>query len=122
MPSTQLDDTVILDSVKRPLGIPAEVTEFDIDITMHVNSAFFSLNQLGIGPETPFYIDSTTTWSSFETSIPKHVVLDYVFLKTKMVFDPPTSSSVVEAYNDRISELEFRMNVAVDTGGYSDSV
>ena len=111
-----IPDTILSD-VKRMLGIQLEVDEFDIDITSHVNSAFFTLNQLGIGPNTPFIMDSTTEWSSFETIVPKSIVLDYLYLKTKLVFDPPTASNILEAYKDRVSELEFRMNIMVDNGG-----
>ncbi len=110
-------DGIILDNVKRMLGIQSEVNEFDIDIISHVNGAFFILNQLGIGPSTPFTIDADTTWSSLDTIIPKNVVLDYLYLKTKLVFDPPTASNILEAYKDRISELEFRMSIMVDDGG-----
>ena len=110
-------DNSILQDVKRMLGIQPEVDEFNIDIISHVNGAFFTLNQLGIGPNTPFSIDDTTTWSSFETCVPKDVVLDYLYMKTKLVFDPPAASNVFEAYKDRISELEFRMNIMVDNGG-----
>ncbi len=108
---------IILNDVKRMLGIQPEVDEVDIDFTSHVNSAFFTLNQLGIGPDIPFIIDNTTEWSAFETSIPKKVVLDYLYLKTKLVFDPPAASNIFEAYKNRIAELEFRMNVMVDNGG-----
>lgn len=108
---------LILSDVKRMLGIEATTTEFDIDVCSHVNSAFFILFELGVGPSTPFYIDATTEWSAFETSVPKQVVLDYIYLKTRLVFDPPTSSQVMDAYKDRISELEFRMNILVDNGG-----
>ena len=107
----------ILSDVKRKLGIQIEVNEFDLDITSHTNSAFFALNQLGVGPGTPFVIDTTTEWSSFETAVPKNVVLDYLYLKTKLVFDPPAASNVFEAYKDRIAELEFRMSIMVDNGG-----
>lgn len=107
----------ILSDVKRMLGIQPEVDEFNIDVTSHINGAFFTLNQLGIGPSTPFVIDATTEWSSFETIVPKNVVLDYLYLKTKLVFDPPTASNIFEAYKDRINELEFRMNIMVDNGG-----
>jgi len=112
-----MDDERILIQVKKMLEIEDDVSEFDTDITAHINSAFFSLYQLGIGPSSPFYIDNTTTWSSFETSIPKTLILDYVYLKTKLVFDPPASSTVGEAYKERIAELEFRMNIYVDNGG-----
>lgn len=107
----------ILSDVKRMLGIQPEVDEFNLDVTSHVNGAFFTLNQLGVGPTIPFVIDATTEWSSFDTIIPKNVVLDYLYLKTKLVFDPPTASNVYEAYKDRIAELEFRMSIMVDNGG-----
>lgn len=107
----------ILSDIKRMLGIQPEVDEFNIDVTSHINGAFLALNQLGIGPSTPFVIDATTEWPSFETIIPKNVVLDYLYLKTKLVFDPPTASNIYEAYKDRIAELEFRMNIMVDNGG-----
>ena len=111
------DDDIILTEVKRMLEIEQETTEFDIDIISHVNSAFFSLSEIGVGPAIPFYIDSFTTWDEFKTSIPKSIILDYLYLKTKMVFDPPTSSSVIDAFKERLSELEFRMNIYTDNGG-----
>lgn len=111
------DTDIILDEVKQMLSIESSVTEFDIDITSHVNSAFFTLFELGIGPSTPFYITTATTWETFETIVPKQVILDYLFLKTKLIFDPPTSSPLIEAMKDRISELEFRMNIYTDNGG-----
>jgi hypothetical protein len=110
------DDDIILDDVKQRLEIEQDTTEFDIDVLSDVNSAFFSLYQLGIGPATPFYIDKTTTWGSFTTKIPKSLILEYLYLKTKIVFDPPIMSVVMDAYNNRLSELEFRMNVEVDNG------
>lgn len=115
--NTSINSDTILSDVKRMLGIQPEVNEFDLDVTSHINGIFFTLNQLGVGPDIPFIIDATTTWSSFETVIPKNVVLDYLYLKTKMVFDPPAASNVSEAYKDRIAELEFRMNIMVDNGG-----
>ena len=111
------DSDPILADVKRMLEIETTTTEFDIDVASHVNAAFFSLFELGIGPSTPFYIDTTTIWESFETRVPKSIILDYLYLKTKIVFDPPSSSSVIKAFKDRIAELEFRMNIYTDNGG-----
>jgi hypothetical protein len=114
-----MDDTnKILDDVKKMLSIDTELEEFNIDILSHVNSAFMTLYQLGIGPQDDiFQIDKNTTWGELETSVPKGIILDYLYLKTNVIFDPPASGSVMEAYKDRISELEFRMNVLVDSGG-----
>jgi len=108
---------VILVDIKKMLGIEESVSEFDVDILSSVNSAFFVLYQLGIGLEDPIVIDQYTRWGDFETTAPKNVMRDYVYLKVKMVFDPPSSSFVAEAMKDRISELEFRLNIHVDNGG-----
>jgi hypothetical protein len=107
----------ILTDIKQMFGIQNTVTEFDIDVTSGINTAFFTLNQLGVGPETPFMADEDTIWSDFTTQIPKTLIRSYVHLKTKMVFDPPAASNILEAYKDRIAELEFRMSVVVDNGG-----
>ena len=112
-----MSTSTILSDVKQMLGIQSLIHEFDLDIISHINNAFFVLNQLGIGPDTPFNIDNTTPWSSFESIVPKDVILDYLYLKTKIVFDPPASTNIFEAYRDRISELEFRMNIMVDNSG-----
>ena len=109
--------STILDDVKKELNIGPDVHEFDLDIRSHINGAFFALYQIGVGPSRPFRIDNSTIWTDYETSIPYDVILDYLHLKVALVFDPPSSNSVVDAYKDRISELEFRMNVEVDDGG-----
>lgn len=110
----------ILNSVKKMLGITEEYTHFDADIIMHINSVFSILTQLGVGPDTGFMIeDDSTNWGDYipeETgSALLSMVRTYMFMKVKMMFDPPLSSSVADAYNRQISELEWRLNVAVET-------
>lgn len=112
-----MDEDIILTEVKRMLGIQPEVDEFNIDVISHINGAFFTLNQLGIGPDEPFSIDADTSWYDFDTIVPHDVLRDYLYLKTKLVFDPPAASNIYEAYKDRIAELEFRMSIMVDNGG-----
>ena len=106
----------ILTSIKKLLGIAEEYTHFDSDITMHINSVLMILNQMGVGPEEGFFIeDASATWEEFISDITKiQAVKSYVHLKVKLLFDPPISSAVMEATNRLISELEFRLNVAVD--------
>ena len=111
------DVATILSDIKKMLNIQPEVKEFDIDVISHINGAFITLYQLGVGPSYPFSIDKKTIWDSFETTVPQNVIRDYLYLKTKLVFDPPVASNVFEAYKERISELEFRMSIMVDNGG-----
>lgn len=107
----------ILTSVKKLLGIVEEYEHFDSDIIMHINSALFTLKQLGVGPSEGFTIsDKTAVWTDFISDIEKmEAVKSYVYLKVKLVFDPPVSSAVMEAIKNQISEYEWRLNVEVET-------
>lgn len=106
----------ILNSVKKNLGITEDYTPFDPDIIMHINTVFSILTQLGVGSEDGFSIsDETAIWTDFVPNSPKlNLVKSYVYLKVRLLFDPPTNSSVTEATNRMIDELEWRINAAVD--------
>ena len=109
-------ETSILTSIKKMLGIAEDYIEFDEDIITHINSVFLNLTQLGVGPEEGFMIeDNTAVWEDFiDDSIQLQAVKTYMYLKVKLLFDPPLSSSVTESFTRMIAELEWRLNVAVD--------
>ena len=109
-------ETSILTSIKKLLGVAEDYAEFDEDIMTHINSVFLNLTQLGVGPEEGFMIeDNTAVWEDFiNDSIQLQAVKTYVYLKVKLLFDPPLSSSVTESINRMIAELEWRLNAAVD--------
>lgn len=104
----------ILTSIKKMLGITEEYEHFDGDLIIHINSVLAILTQLGVGPKEGFkIIDKNDRWSDFIQDTNKlENVKSYVYLKVKLIFDPPQSSIVTEATNKLISELEWRMNVA----------
>ena len=106
----------ILTSIKKLLGIAEEYTQFDEDIIMHINTVFLNLTQLGVGPEEGFVIENdAASWEDFiNDNIQLQAVKTYVYLKVKLLFDPPLSSSVIESMNRMIAELEWRLNAAVD--------
>lgn len=108
----------ILTSIKKLLGISEDYHQFDDDIIMHINTVFLNLTQLGVGPEDGFFIeDDSSSWDDFvdiENNAQLHAVKSYMYLKVKLLFDPPLSSSVIESTNRMISELEWRLNAAVD--------
>lgn len=105
----------ILDSIKKLLGIDVSYEHFDADIIMHINSVFMILHQLGVS-DTPFSItDNTAIWNDFmQDKIDINSVKSYMFMKVKLLFDPPMSSAVLESMNRLIAEFEWRLNVAVD--------
>lgn len=102
----------ILTSTKKVLGIDVAYTAFDPDILMHINSVFSTLQQLGIGPEEGFMIDDATTeWSAFLGSDPRlNAVKTYTYMRVRLVFDPPTTSYLIDSMAKQIKELEWRLN------------
>ena len=104
-------DSILL-SVKKKLGILPDYHHFDDEIIMDINSAFFILNTLGIGPREPFTIeDESAVWTDFVTSGKIELVKSYIPLRVRLLFDPPTSSYLADSINKQISEFEFRMQV-----------
>ncbi len=106
----------ILTSVKKLLGIGEDYTQFDMDVVMHINSALSVLTQLGVGPSDGFLItDSTAVWTDFlEESKKLEMVKTYVYMKTRVVFDPPSSSAALEAMQRQIDEFEWRIRVEAE--------
>ncbi len=107
----------ILTSIKKLLGIAEEYDHFDSDLILHINSVFCTLTQLGVGPSEGFLIsDKYDIWSDFipEDSKKIEAVKSYMYLKVKMLFDPPLSSALIESTNRMINELEWRLNVAAE--------
>lgn len=106
----------ILTSVKKMLGITEEYEHFDQDIIMHINSVFMILTQLGVGPPEGFFIESSLeSWTDFvEDTSQIEGIKSYMYMKVKLLFDPPDRASVMESYNRLISEFEWRLNVAAE--------
>lgn len=106
----------ILASIKKLIGYDEADDSFDTDLIMHINSVLAILRQLGVGPSEGFRIkDESTTWDEF---IPEEQFLDdvktFVYLKVRLIFDPPQSSAMMDAMNRMLSELEWRINVAAE--------
>jgi len=111
-----MDRESILTSIKKLLGIAEDYTQFDTDLIIHINTALSILTQIGVGDENRYsMVDKSTTWDTllgYESKL--DMVKTYVYLKVKILFDPPQSSAVMEAINRTISELEWRILVATD--------
>lgn len=113
----------ILTTIKKLLGISSEDTSFDQDIIISINSAFASLNQIGVkhastkDTDDGYSIsDATAKWSDFTTDKKLNFIQQYIYLKVRLVFDPPTNSSLIQSINNSIKELEYRLYT--QTGGY----
>lgn len=107
----------ILETIKKMLGIPEEVKDFDVDVMIAINTSLNALTQNGVGPEEGFRIQGAEeSWSDFVGDDPRFdSVKEYVYLKTKMLFDPTqTSSIVMECYRKLLDEIEWRLNIQAD--------
>ena len=93
----------ILTSIKKLLGMDADYTAFDTDVIIHINTALAILCQLGVGPDKGLGEDTRLD-----------DVKDYVYLKVKLLFDPPSSSAAIQSTESLISEIEWRLNVTAE--------
>lgn len=107
----------ILDTVKQACGIELDETAFDEELLLYTNSVFVILHQIGVGPDTTFIVeDQSSVWSDF--SINENLVSmlrSYVSIKVRLLFDPPTSSSLEAALKETANEYEWRLNLESDT-------
>lgn len=103
----------ILNSVKKLLGYEPEYVEFDPDILININSAIFTLRQLGIGPDYPYSIESEDEtyedYLGYDSGLEVHAVKMYLYYKTKLGFDPPSNSYMIDKIKEELRELEWRL-------------
>lgn len=103
----------ILTTTKRTLGLTEDYTAFDQELIVHINSVLGTLNQLGIGPEAGFVIDDkSATWDEFLGSdIRYNSAKSYMYVRMRLLFDPPSIGYVITAMEKQKDELEWRLNV-----------
>lgn len=108
----------ILNSTKKLLGLPKDYDAFDQDVLIHINSAFSTLHQMGVGPETPYVVeDAEETWGMFiEDDTKIQSVKTYVYLRVRLLFDPPAHAFLLTAVQDQIKELEWRLTEQAEEG------
>lgn len=107
-------ESSILKSTKKVLGLSADYTAFDPDIIMHINAAFVILNQIGVGPTTGFMIeDDEAEWDSYGLTDTAYLnlVKTYVYLKVRLLFDPPGTSFLLTSMEKQIDEYAWRLEV-----------
>lgn len=103
----------ILTSTKKLCSIAASYTDFDSDIILHINSVFSTLAQMGIGPVEGFMIeDATAKWVDFlGTNKQYNAVKSYMYLRVRLIFDPPATHYAITAWEAQIKEAEWRLSV-----------
>lgn len=106
----------ILITIKKLLGLEPEYTDFDPDIIICINTTFSILTQLGVGPKEGFsIIDDSANWNDYIEDMARlEMVKSYIYMKVRLMFDPPQNGILTDSINNQIKELEWRLNVQVD--------
>lgn len=107
----------ILETIKKLIGFEDSYNAFDQDILIGINTALSILTQIGVGPQTGYRISGySETWGDYlgVNTANLEDVKTYIYLRTRRIFDPPASNSVIQAIDNEIKELEWRINVSVD--------
>jgi len=112
----------ILTSTKQILGLPEEDTSFDQSVLTFINSCFTDLLDLGIGPVDGYRIvDADNTWPDFIDNTPEmDRVKTYVYLKVRLLFDPPSTSFHIAAMEKQIQEATWRLSMARENLSWAD--
>lgn len=103
----------ILDSIKQMLGIGSDDTSFDLELTMHINGALMLMTQLGVGPAEGFTITSQdNTWDELlGTRTDLNLVKTAIYLRVRLMFDPPSNGFLVTSIENQIKEYEWRIEI-----------
>lgn len=106
----------ILNDVKKMLGMDSEYTAFDQEVIIYINSAISTLTQIGVGPTEGFtVIDDVAEWEDFLAADHRLAAIkNYVYLRVRLIFDPPATSFGITAVENQAKELEWRLQVAAE--------
>ena len=106
----------ILKTIKQLIGCPDDFEQFDLDLIVHINSAFATLTHLGVGPKEGYRITGAdNVWSEFEDDAQKlSLIKDYVYIKTRLLFDPPISGSLMDSLKEQLNEMKWRLYMLYD--------
>lgn len=106
----------ILNSIKLMLGLTADYTPFDQQIMMCINTALNALTQVGIGDKDGFTIhDASATWSDwYGDDIRMEAVKTAVYIRTRLLFDPPANVTMEQSLKDQLAEIEWRLQSTIN--------
>lgn len=113
-----VDDSILL-SIKKMLGMEPEFTQFDPDIILHINTIIQVLYQIGLDiPEGFVVVDQNNLWTDYIQN-PRYVkitslIKQYIFMRVRMIFDPPSSQTLSTAIQESINEMQWRISQWID--------
>lgn len=114
-----MEDSILL-TIKEMLGLSKTYPAYNTDVIRNINGSLFTLMQLGVGPSTGFRITGESeTWNDYIGDRKDlDAVVNFIYIKARIVFDPPTSAAVLQALKEEAKEYEYRLNTQVEHGPY----
>lgn len=114
-PTSQTENSILHD-IKQMLGQEWDDETYDLDIKNHINTVFFNLNQLGVGPVGGFMIQGPENlWPEYiGTKLNLNAVKSYIWIRVKMLFDPPATGPLANSLEAQANKLEWTLMVEVD--------
>lgn len=111
-----MEEESILKAIKKLLGVSEEYHVFDQDIILHINSVLNNLQQIGVGPVGGFFITGEDEeWSEFTNDVTLlNSVKTYIYLRVRLLFDLPTTSFAIDAFQKQADMLEWRLNIQAE--------
>lgn len=101
----------ILNTVKKLLGVPEDYDCFNTDILININMVLPVLTQIGVVTDIGV-VTEESKWDELSSSTEiVNLLKTYITLRVRMIFDPPTNSSLMDAMQKKIDELEWRLNL-----------
>jgi len=116
--NTQSNDQIdnILIDIKKLIGLLEEDDSFDVDVLININNAIDTLWELGVINKPYNRVQNDTTWTQIfgNECSQLDMIKTYIYLKTKLIFDPPLNASLLESLRENIRETEYRLNISYD--------
>lgn len=113
-----MNDDSILNCVKGMLGIDKSCDVYDKDLVIHINGVFLTLYQIGVGKSPSRIDDEFQEWSIiFSDNLDLiDLIKDYTYMKVRIIFDPPSSSFVLDSLKKQMDEYEWRIQIQAEGG------
>lgn len=108
------NDSILL-TIAKMLGYDDSYDVFHSEIMVYINMAINVLEQLGVGEDGFVLTDPNSTWDEFLADMDKlESVKTYIYIRVKLMHDPPANATLVKILEDSSKELEWRLNVKAE--------
>lgn len=102
----------ILSTIKTMLNVESTENAFDQELILYINSALELIEQL-IGDQDNHIVITGTSekWTDYFTCEESEIAKLIVYLRVKLIFDPPSTTTAFQAMENMCKEYEWRLTI-----------